>query len=127
MPVDYNYYLNEYFGGSIPPEEFPRYRARSEDLISALTGENAHEENPHLSADSRRALCSAVCAQIEYYAMMGLTSVLSGTAGQPFTVGNVSVGGRSGRYVGLSSFASPAALFILESAGLLYRGICAKC
>lgn len=129
--VDLTYYENTYFGEPIPTADFPRYEARAEQLISAVTRgqyEAAVTALPEAAAAALTAnYKNAICAQIEYYQSNGLLAVTTGSSNEGFTVGKVSVSaGNSGSSVFATRGAamlSPAAQMYLEQTGLMGRGV----
>lgn len=61
-----------------------------------------------------------------YFTQLGLETVLTGQAGQSFTVGKVSVSGGSlaeCKCTAAQLMISPATKALLEQTGLMYRGV----
>lgn len=119
--VDYNYYTNTYLGDAISQTDFPRYDARAEELIDAVTRYRVAEMGlTAFPARVQALIQKAVCAQINYYVEYGLTAALAGQDNGGFTVGKVTVqGGNGGKAAGAYSMACPEALMFLEQTGLL--------
>jgi hypothetical protein len=132
--VTIDYYLNTYYGEPIAAEEFPRYEARAEQLVNAVTRGRYTALLAQLTSAGHTAAAeglttaysNAICAQIEYYVANGLLAVTTGQSGESFTVGKVSVSSAGSG----SSFAqrgaamlSPAAQMYLEQTGLMGRSV----
>ena len=121
--VDYTYYAYEYMGQEASECEFAALEARAEDVICIMT-------RWQVTADAIACLQpflvmlvkKAICAQVDFFAVNGLESV-AGDDGRGFTVGKVSVSGKSGsdntRKGAMSGSVSPMALAYLEQSGLL--------
>ena len=134
--VDYNYYTNTYLGETIAQADFPRYDANAERLIDFATSHRYEAVLDYYTAQGfttaasnlTSAYKSAICAQIEYYLANGL-SVMTGQAGEGFTVGKVSVNSGNGSTFATRGAAmlSPAAQMYLEQTGLLGRSIAVPC
>lgn len=124
MIVDYDYYLTVYMGTeALDPASFPALRARAEDVIGAMTRWQATEENwPTLSAFQKTMVKKAICAQMDFFAVNGLDSVAGGND-RGFTVGKVSVGGKSGgetsRSGVMTGSLAPLVMMYLEQSGLM--------
>ena len=125
--VDLDYYNNTYLGEPVATADFPRLEKRAEELINLVCrGQFSAEDFPTIVTNYK----NAICAQIEYYQTNGFLAVSTGSAGESFTVGKVSVNsGGSG-----SSFAtrgaamlSPAAQMYLEQTGLMGRQVAVPC
>ena len=129
--VDLNYYNNIYFGETIATADFPRYERRAEDLINTVTrGQYPIMLDKLGTSTAATALTNAyknaICAQIEYFKASGLLSVTTGTSGDSFTVGKVSVNkGNNGATFSNRGTAllSPLAMSYLEQTGLLGRAV----
>ena len=68
----------------------------------------------------------AAAAQVLYFTQLGLETVLTGQAGQSFTVGKVSVSGGSLANANMTAgqlMISPTTKALLEQTGLMYRGV----
>lgn len=117
--VDYAYYTGTYMGEPIAEADFPRAEAKAERLITQIThGRAAHYAA--LPAFRRQAIQDAICAQIEYYGLLGLDVSIAGEMSSGWTVGKVHVnGGASGKTTGAVSMVSPSAVAALEQTGLL--------
>lgn len=118
--VDYGYYTAIYMGEAIAGD-FPRACARAERLINQIThGRAAHYAT--MPPVMQEAIKTAICAQIEYYALMGIDISVTGETASDWTVGKVRVqSGNSGSnsVAGASSMVCPAAIAELEQTGLL--------
>lgn len=120
--VDFNYYVETYMGDTVAASDFDRYEKRAEDVIKNVT---RGVDITHLPADAQDAYKAAICYQIDYFAEVGLTTAVTGSAATSYTLGRVRVENGAG-YTGVRSMVSPAAISILELTGLLYRGIPTK-
>ena len=121
--VDYRYYSTVYMGQEADAASFPALCARAMDIVGAMTRWQVTEENfgdlPDLTLTLYR---KAVCAQVDFFAVNGLDSVnISAGVDNGFTVGKVSVHGRSGAGItgSLSGSVAPMALMYLEQSGLM--------
>lgn len=117
--VDFEYYSDTYLGEPIAESEFPRAAAKAERLITQLThGRTANYAA--LPAFQQQALRDAVCAQIEYYALMGTDVSINGELAGSWTVGKVRVdsGNRAKTSAG-ASMVGAATVAALEQSGLL--------
>jgi hypothetical protein len=121
--VDYSYYSTVYMGTEADEASFPALCARALDVVGAMTRWAVTEESfAALPAPTQTLYKKAVCAQVDFFAVNGLDSVnLSAGVDNGFTVGKVSIHGRSG--VGatgrLSTSVAPLAVSYLEQTGLL--------
>ena len=121
--VDLAYYMTEYYGEPVDPCDFPRMEAKAERLVKQLThGRSASYAD--LPPFQQYAVREAICAQIEYYSMMGTdVSVNGDTGGAGWTVGKVHVNGGGGAgssgKTGAASVACVAAIAALEQSGLM--------
>lgn len=123
--VDYSYYGLVYMGQEVDEASFPALCARALDVVGAMTRWRVSEDNfatfhPRVQDLYRKA----VCAQIEFFTVNGLDSVtISMGADRGFTVGKVSVSGRSGseltRGGAMANNIAPMALMYLEQTGLM--------
>lgn len=113
--VDYEYYTSTYIGDpAVTEADFPRMEARAEDIINQLI---RYKDVPAMWQDAYK---SAICAQIDYYAIYGIDLAAGGIASAGFTVGKVSVSGPSGAgMTGAVSMVAPAARAYLEQTGLM--------
>ncbi len=118
-----DFYKNEW-GGGCSGEELPALLLRAEIIVnnavmmSGITVENAPET-------LKKPLYSAVCAQADYIGENGGISALSeSNSGGSVSLGkfSYSVGGSEGGGASLCGLC-PQASAILETAGLLYRGV----
>lgn len=121
--VDYEYYSTVYMGTEADAASFPALCARASDVIGAMTRWKATEDNfQNLSVFARTMVKKAICAQVDYFALNGLDSVAGG-ADRGFTVGKVSVSGKSGGELArkgvMADHISPMAIQYLEQTGLM--------
>ena len=117
--VDYTFYSTVYMGTEADEASFPALCARACDVVGAMTRwiDPATLEEPVLTLYKK-----AICAEVDYFAVNGFESV-SGGGDRGFTVGKVSVSGKSGsdlKHEGvMKSHISPLVLMYLEQTGLL--------
>lgn len=117
--VTYAYYAQTYKGEAVAETDFPRLEARAERLISQLTHGRA-ANYAALPAVMQEAVETAICAQIEYYALMGEDVAITGEMSNGWTVGKVHVNGSArASATGATSMVCPAAIAALEQTGLL--------
>lgn len=120
--VCWDYYLTKYMGEPISMEEFLRAEAKAERLITQITHGRA-ANFAALPAFQQEAVREAVCAQIEYYALMGLDVAINGdTGGNGWTVGKVRVNGTNSAWNAKNTGATmvcASAIAALEQTGLL--------
>ena len=119
--VDFSYYSTVYKGSEADETSFPALCARALDVVGAMTRWAVTEESfDNLPALTQTLYRKAVCAQVDFFAVNGLDSV-NVSADNGFTVGKVSVHGRSGASASgrLSDSIAPLAVSYLEQTGLL--------
>lgn len=119
--VDLAFYMTSYYGDPVDPCDFPRMEAKAERLITQITHGRASNFDT-LPAFQQAAIKDAICAQVEYYSILGTdVSVVGDTGGAGWTVGKVHVNGGSGASgkTGASSMVCAAAVACLEQTGLL--------
>lgn len=123
--VTYQYYTNTYLGEPIAQTAFPRYEARAEDLIYSITRGAAYDTLP---AAFQELYKKAICAQVEYFVLNGISVATEGNSGGPsYTLGKISVGsGAAGsgktNSAGVTMIA-PSVRALLEQTGLLSRHV----
>ena len=117
--VDYAYYTGTYMGEPIAEADFPRAEAKAERIITQIThGRAAHYAA--LPPAYQAAIRDAICAQVEYYGLMGLDVSIAGETSSGWTVGKVHVnGGNANKATGAVSMVSPSAIAALEQTGLM--------
>lgn len=121
--VDAEYYYSVYLGQEAPSDDFAALEARAADVIGAMTRWQATSETiANLPAFQQAMVKKAVCAQIDFFAVNGIDSV-AGSTSTGFTVGKVSVNGKSGgelvRKGAMADYISPLAVMYLEQSGLM--------
>lgn len=119
--VSFSYYATQYMGEAIAETDFPRAEARAERAIAQMTHGRATEATfAALPAALQNAVMSAICAQVEYYALNGVDISIAGETSSGWTVGKVRVdGGSTSKATGAVSMICPAAFAALEQTGLL--------
>ena len=121
--VDLVYYKTVYMGQECSDCDFPAMEARAEDVIGAMTRWRVTEDTIAALPPFQRTLVKkAICAQVDYFAVNGLESI-AGSTGTGFTVGKVSISGKSGsdlvRKGAMADYIAPMALAYLEQSGLM--------
>lgn len=117
--VTESYYKNTYLGEPIATADFPRAEARAERLITEITHGRA-ANYAALPLFQQNAIQTAICAQIEYYAVYGVEVSISGKTADGWTVGKVRVDKSSGgSATGAATMVCPSAIAALEQTGLL--------
>ena len=121
--VDLAYYTTAYHGVEATDCDFPNLEARAEDIICAMTRWTVTEETiASLPVMTQALVKKAICAQVDFFAVNGLESV-AGSTGVGFTVGKVSISGKSGsdlvRKGAMADYISPMAQLYLEQTGLM--------
>jgi hypothetical protein len=117
--VDFEYYGNIYMGTEADAASFPALCARAEDVVGAMV----KWRDPDKFTPFQMTLYKkAICAQVDFFAVNGLDAVAGGTD-RGFTVGKVSVSGKSGsdlvRKGGMTDSLSPLVVMYLEQSGLM--------
>lgn len=125
--VTYAYYSHTYMGQEADQTSFPAFEARAEDIVCAMTRWQVSEVTiADLPVLTQELVKKAICAQVDYFAVNGLDSA-AGNDGRGFTVGKVSISGKSGSEAAhkgaLSGNISPLVLMYLEQTGLMYPGV----
>ena len=127
MIVDYAYYYDVYMGKEDDSASFPALCARAEDVIGAMTRWADPETFTPFQLTKYK---KAVCAQVDYFAVNGLDSVAGGTD-RGFTVGKVSVSGKSGSNLAktgvMSESLAPLVQMYLEQSGLMNPSVPVVC
>lgn len=117
--VDYAFYSSVYMGNDVDEASFPALCARASDVIGAMTHWMDEAKITTLPAYIQTLYKKAVCAQIDFLEING-TDSLNETADGGFTVGKVTVHGRTNSGGGkLSESVSPLAISYLEQTGLM--------
>lgn len=121
MIVTEEYYNQVYIGEAVDTTAFPRFNKRAEDLINTIThGQLSNFDN--FTPDTKTSVQNAICAQIEFLALNGIeTAIIGADTSQGFTVGKVTIQGKSGAkaLTAAQSMTAPMAIAYLECTGLL--------
>lgn len=117
--VDYTFYTSVYMGTEAEEASFPALCSRACDVVGAMT----RWVDPETLTEPVLTLYKkAVCAEVDYFALNGFESV-SGGYDRGFTVGKVSVSGKTGgelKHEGvMKNHVSPLVIMYLEQTGLL--------
>lgn len=117
--VDYTFYSTVYMGSEADEASFPALCARAADVVGAMT---RWVDPDTLDAWTLNLYKKAVCAQVDFFAVNGLDSA-AGNDGRGFTVGKVSISGKSGSELkasgAMAGNISPMAILYLEQTGLM--------
>lgn len=118
--VDYNFYSSVYMGNDVDEASFPSLCVRAADIIGAMTHWADETAISKLPAAYQTLYKKAICAQIDFLSINGIDSI-NETESAGFTVGKVTVHGKSGTSVGgrMSGSISPMAISYLEQTGLM--------
>lgn len=118
--VDYEFYSTVYGGTDALPQTFPALCARASDVIGAVTHWVDETKILTLHPLHQTLYKKAICAQIDFFALNGTDSV-NETASGGFTVGKVTIHGKTGTSGGgkMSDSISPLAIAYLEQTGLM--------
>ncbi len=119
--VDYQYYTDEYMGTEADQASFPALNAHASRIIGAMTRWQVDDTTiNNLPSIIQTLYRLAICSQIDFLAINGMESI-SGGSDVGFTVGKVTVQGKSGASAGgaMSASISPAAKCYLEQTGLM--------
>lgn len=121
--VDWAFYSTVYMGQEADEASFPALCARAGDIVGAMTRWAVTSDNiSTYPAMVQELYKKAICAQADFFAVNGLDSVtISAGADNGFTVGKVSVHGRSGVAAAgkMNGSVAPLAIQYLEQTGLL--------
>lgn len=117
--VDYTFYSSVYMGTEADEVSFPALCSRACDVVGAFT----RWIDPNTLTEPALTLYKkAVCAEVDYFALNGFESV-SGGNDRGFTVGKVSVSGKSGSDLkatgAMRDHLAPLVVMYLEQTGLL--------
>ena len=123
MNVCFEYYNDIYLGQEADMASFPALCARAEDIVNAMV----RWKDPSTFTPFQMTLYKkAICAQIDYFAVNGFDSVAGGTD-RGFTVGKVSVSGKSGGELVhkgvMAGTISPLVVMYLEQSGLMIPSV----
>lgn len=123
--VDYSYYQAIYVGSEVDQASFPALNAHASRMVAAMCRWQVNEDNfSELTSFQQTLYRLAICSQIDFLSVNGLESI-NDTGGGGFTVGKVTVHGKSSSGNGgvMSASISPATVLYLEQSGLMYPGV----
>lgn len=127
--ITYDQYIGYYGTCPIPEEEFPMYAGLASDVIDNATQYRIIKSGgiSALPVLTQTLVQKAAATQILYFTQVGLETVLTGQAGQSFTVGKVSVNGgglanQANKKIG-ALMVCPLALAYLEQTPLMERRV----
>lgn len=121
--VDFEYYSTVYKGTEADAASFPALCARASDVVGSIARWQVTADNIGTYPELVQTLYKkAICAQVDFFSVNGLDSVAGGTD-RGFTVGKVSINGKSGSDLGrkgsMADSLSNLVLMYLEQSGLL--------
>ena len=118
--VDFAFYTTVYMGTDADSTSFPALCARASDIIGAVTHWVDATFIFKLPELHQTLYKKAICAQVDFLAINGMDS-LNETETNGFTVGKVTIHGKSGTETGgkMTGNISPMAIFYLEQTGLM--------
>ena len=123
--VDYTYYTSVYQGNEVDQASFSALNAHASRMVAAMCRWQVDEDNfGELTSLQQNLYRLAICSQIDFLSVNGLDSI-NDTGGGGFTVGKVTVHGKSSSGAGgaMSASISPATTLYLEQSGLMYPGV----
>lgn len=122
--ITYSQYVEMYGTCPLTEQEFPVYASLASDLIDSVTQYRIVKGGlSALPAFTQAQVTKAVAAQVLYMIQNGLEAIMSGQAGQGFTVGKVHVDGSTNGKTAAQLMISPAVSILLEQTGLMERRI----
>lgn len=126
--ITYQQYIDLYGTCPITEEEFPVYAGLASDLVDSITRYRIAQGGgvSALPISAQELVQKATAAQVLYFTQVGLETVLTGQAGQSFTVGKVSVSGGALSSANAKAGAlmiSPLTVAMLEQTPLMGRGV----
>ena len=118
--VDYTFYSTVYGGTDATQQTFPALCARASDIIGAVTHWVDETTISKLPTLVQTLYKKAICAQVDFFALNGF-EIVNETGNGGFTVGKVTVHGKSGSTAGgaMAGSLSPLAISYLEQTGLM--------
>ena len=119
--VDFTFYSTVYGGTDADSTSFPALCARASDVIGAMTHWRVDETTiSKLHPMFQLLYKKAICSQVDFLAINGTDSI-NETASGGWTVGKVTVHGKTGNANGgkMAEFISPMAIAYLEQTGLM--------
>ena len=117
--VTYDYYTDTYLGEAVAESVFPQMEAKAERLVNQITHGRA-ANYAALPEFQQQAIQTAICAQVEYYSLVGVDVSVNGETASGWTVGKVRVdAGSKATAAGAASMVGAATIAALEQTGLL--------
>lgn len=117
--VDYTFYSSVYMGTEADEVSFHALCSRACDVVGAFT---RWIDPGTLTEPALTLYKKAICAEVDYFALNGFESV-SGGSDRGFTVGKVTVSGKSGSDLkatgAMRDHLAPLVVMYLEQTGLL--------
>lgn len=127
--ITYDQYIEYYGACPISEDEFPVYAGLASDVIDNATQQRIVKSGglSALPALTQILVQKATAAQVLYFTQVGMETVLTGQAGQSFTVGKVSVNGgglsnQANKKIG-ALMVCPLAISYLEQTPLMERRV----
>ena len=124
--VDYAYYTNTSMGTEATQASFPALNAHASRVIAMMARWQVNETNfDELPSFIQTLYKLAICSQIDYLAVNGVSSLYDGEDTVGFSVGKVRVDSKAKASAGgaMSASISPASISDLEQSGLMYPGV----
>lgn len=122
-------YTEVYVGQeTIDDSEFATLAERASDIIDEVTlGSIQRVGFDNMSAEQKKAVKKAVCAQIDHLYLQGIENAISGGSTGSYNIGKTTitrgVGTSGATSTGASARVSPLVKGYLFNVGLLYRGV----
>ena len=116
--VDYTFYSTVYGGTDVTQAQFPALCARATDVIGAMTHWVDDAKIVTIPALVQTLYKKAVCAQVDFFALNG-TETVQETGNSGFTVGKVTIHGKTNTGGKVANSISPLAISYLEQTGLM--------
>ena len=119
--VDFTFYSSVYGGTDADAQTFPALCARASDVIGAMTHWADETQIMALPAPIPTLYKKAVCAQVDFFALNGTDSVNDSGNSGGFTVGKVTIQGKTSSCTAgaMKESVSPMAIAYLEQTGLM--------
>ena len=122
--VDFTFYSTVYMGTDADNASFPALCARASDVIGAVTHWADETTISKLPAVYQTLYKKAVCAQIDFLAINGMDTLNESGSDGGWTVGKVTVHGKTGSTGGkMAESISALAIGYLEQTGLMNPNI----
>ena len=122
--VDFTFYSTVYMGTDADNASFPALCARASDVIGAVTHWADEATISKLPVIYQNLYKKAICAQIDFLAINGMDTLNESGSDGGWTVGKVTVHGKTGSTGGkMAESISALAIGYLEQTGLMNPNI----